>query len=137
MRFIIVQTVLLSGLAVAFLTNAGPLTFAPSAWTGLAGKVLVVLGVGLALAAGVSLGSATKLSPTPMTPPVKPIRKASPRKILSSCPLEAPLDRSKPISRRRRLKETLATVEARYQLMKKRGSEVTIEPNRMLVATYC
>jgi protein-S-isoprenylcysteine O-methyltransferase Ste14 len=65
MRFVIVQTFLLAGLAVAFVADAGPLTFAPGALTSIVGKMLVVSGVSLALAAGISLGSATKLSPTP------------------------------------------------------------------------
>ncbi len=65
MPFVIVQTILLAGLIVAFLTEAGFLIFAPGAWTGIVGKMLVVSGVSLALAAGISLGSATKLSPTP------------------------------------------------------------------------
>lgn len=68
MRFIIPQAVLLAALFGSFLLRAGPLLADTPNYIGVLGEVLLLAGVLLAVVAGLSLGSATRITPEPGSP---------------------------------------------------------------------
>ena len=65
MVFVLIQTILLAGLAGAFLWNGGPAALPTTAWAGLTGWILTGAGVAVVAAAGLSLRGAVRAVPQP------------------------------------------------------------------------